>query len=106
MGFIDNIRQAAQMRSEQKRIQAEIEKITTEYSNGGITVVARGDMSIISIKISDSTYAEVSSGKHDKFETMLFNVVNGALKNVKKATQEAMLKMLQANGSLPSLFGK
>ena len=106
MGIFDQVKQAMQMRSEAKRLQAEIEKITTEYSNGGITVTARGDMTITSVKISDATYAEVASGKKDRFETMLFNVINGALKNVKKATQEAMARMVQANGGMGSLFGK
>ncbi len=106
MGILDQMKQAMQMRSEAKRLQSEIEKITVEYSNGGITVTARGDMSITGIKIADETYAEVASGKKDRFETMLFNVVNGALKNVKKATQEAMARMVQANGGMGSLFGK
>lgn len=106
MGILDQMKQAMQMRSEAKRLQAEIEKLSVEYSNGGISVTARGDMSISSIKISDETYAEVASGKKDRFETMLFNVVNGALKNVKKATQETMARMVQANGGMGALFGK
>ena len=105
MGFLDNMKQAMQMRGEQKRIQAEIEKITAEYSNGGITVVARGDMSIVSVRISEDTYAEVCSGKRERFETMLFNVVNGALKKAKDATQAEMQKMMQAGGA-GGLFGK
>ena len=44
MGFFDQVKQAMQMRSEAKKLQAEIEKITVEYANGGITATARGDM--------------------------------------------------------------
>ena len=44
MGMFDNIKQAMQMRSEAKRIQNEIQKISVTYSNGGITCVAKGDM--------------------------------------------------------------
>ena len=106
MGILDQMKQAMQMRQEAKKLQAQIEKITAEYSNGGITVVARGDMSIASVKIADDTYAEVCSGKRARFETMLFNVINGALKNVKKSTQEAMASMMQANGGMSALFGK
>ena len=36
---------------------------------------------------------------------MLFNVVNGALKNVKKTTQEQMMAAMKA-GNMPNLFGK
>ena len=46
MGMFDQIKEAMQMRSEAKRIQNEIQKIKAEYSNGGITVIAKGDMTI------------------------------------------------------------
>lgn len=105
MGIFDQVKQAMQMRSEAKRIQQEIEKISVDYSNGGITVTAKGDFTISRISISPETWAEVAAGKHDRFETMLFNVVNGALKNVKKTTQEHMAKVMQAGG-MGSLFGK
>jgi len=105
MGFFDQVKQAMQMRSEAKKLQAEIEKITVEYSNGGITATARGDMTITAIKISPETWAEASSGKTERFETMLFNVVNGALKSVKKATQEQMAQMVK-DGGMAGLFGK
>ena len=101
MGFLDNIKQVMQMRSESKRLQAEIEKISVPYSNGGITVTARGDMSITSIKIAPETWAEVVKGKTERFET-----VNGALKSVKKATQEQMMQMMKDGGGMPGLFGK
>ena len=105
MGFFDNIKQVMQMRSESKRLQAEIEKISVPYSNGGITVTARGDMSITSIKIAPETWAEVVSGKKERFETMLFNVINGALKSVRKATQEQMASMAKSGG-MAGLFGQ
>src|SRR5574344_225922 len=105
MGIFDQMKQAMQMRNEAKRIQAEIEKISFDYSNGGITVTARGDFTITSIKISPETWKEAAAGKTDRFETMLFNVVNGALKGVKKTTQEQMAKMMQAGG-MGGLFGK
>ena len=106
MGFFDNIKQVMQMRSESKKLQAEVEKIVVPYSNGGITVTARGDMSITSIKIAPETWAEVVKGKTDRFETMLFNVVNGALKKVREATQLQMARLMQENGGMGGLFGK
>ena len=105
MGIFDQVKQAMQMRNEAKRIQAEIEKITVPYENGGIKAVVNGDMSLSSIAISDDTYAEIVKGDKKRFETMLFNVINGALKGAKKATQEQMAKMMQAGGA-GSLFGK
>ena len=106
MGMFDQIKEAMKMRSEAKRIEAEIKKITAEYSNGGITVVAKGDMSIEKIAITPEAYEEVKAGKPARFETMLFNVVNGALKKARETTQQEMAKLMQANGGLGGLFGK
>ena len=103
----EQIKQAMQMRKEAKRIQAEIEKITCEYSNGGITCVARGDFTIMSIKISPEALQEVIDGKPERFDTMLLNVTNGALKLVRKQTQEHMAKLMQnaGGGGLAGMFG-
>ncbi len=106
MGMMDQIKEAMKMRSEAKRIEAEIKKITAEYANGGITVVARGDMTIEKIAITPEAYEEVKRGKPERFETMLFNVVNGALKRVRETTQAEMAKMMQSSGGMGGLFGK
>ncbi len=106
MGMLDQMREAMRMRSEAKKIEAEIKKITAEYSNGGITVVAKGDMTIEKIAISPEAYDEVKVGKPGRFETMLFNVVNGALKKARETTQQEMAKLMQQGGGLGSLFGK
>lgn len=100
MGMMDNIKEAMKMRSEAKRIEAEIKKISVEYSNGGITVIAKGDMTIDKIAITPEAYEEVKAGKPARFETMLFNVVNGALKKAKETTQQMMMKQMQGAGGL------
>lgn len=105
MGMFDQVKEAMKMRAESKRIEAEIKKIAVEYSNGGITVIAKGDMTIDKIAISPEAYDEVKAGKPARFETMLFNVVNGALKKARETTQQEMMKMMQ-NGGLGGLFGK
>ena len=106
MGMFDQVREAMQMRAESKRIEAEVKKISAEYSNGGITVVAKGDMTIDKIAITPEAYEEVKAGKPARFETMLFNVVNGALKKARETTQQEMAKLMQANGGFGGLFGK
>ena len=106
MGMFDQVREAMKMRSEAKRIENEIKKISAEYSNGGITVIAKGDMTIEKIAITPEAYEEVKAGKPARFETMLFNVVNGALKKARETTQQEMAKLMQANGGLGGLFGK
>jgi len=104
MGMFDQVKQAMQMRKDSKRIQAEIEALTAEYSNGGITCVVRGDFTVLSIKVSPETLKEIAAGKPERFATMLTNVVNGALKQVKKQVQDATMKMMQS-GDFNSLLG-
>jgi DNA-binding protein YbaB len=103
--MLDNIKEAMRMRSEAKRIQNEMQKISATYSNGGITVVAKGDMTIASITMDPSAYDEVKAGKPARFETMLLNVVNGALKKARDTVQQEMAKLMQS-GEMGSLFGK
>lgn len=105
MGIMDQMKEAFKMRSESKKIEAAIKKITAEYSNGGITAIARGDMTIEKIAVTPEAYDEVKAGKPARFETMLNNVVNGALNKVREATQQEMVKLMQG-GSMGGLFGK
>ena len=105
MGMFDQIKEAMKMRSETKRIQNEVQKITAAHENGGIKVVVRGDGSVISIAVAPEAYDEVKAGKPARFETMLLNVVNAAIKKSKDAVQQEMLKMMQASGG-GGLFGK
>ena len=102
--MFDQVKQAMQMRKEAKRLQSEVEKITFEYTNAGISCVARGDFSITSIKIAPEALKEVVAGKPERFETMLHTVVNAALKGVRKQTQEAMGKLMK-DSSMAGMFG-
>ena len=105
MGILDQVKDAMKMRSESKKIEAMLKKISVDYSNGGITVTAKGDMSIEKIAMAPEAYDEVKAGKPARFETMLLNVVNGALKQVRDATQQEMMKLMQQGGA-GGLFGK
>jgi len=105
MGMMSQLKQAMQMRNEAKKLEAEVKKISAEYTNGGITVVARGDMSIERISVLPEAYEEVVKGKPDRFETMLLNVVNGAIRRVREEMQKLMMKQME-EGNMPGLFGK
>ena len=100
MGLMDQMKQAKQlmqMRKEAKKLQAEVEKITCEYANGGISCVARGDMTVVSVKVSEESLKEVVAGHPERFEIMLTNVINGALKTVKKETQDKMATLMKGS---------
>ena len=102
--MLEQMKQAMQMRKEAKRLQAEIEKITCEYANGGIAVVIRGDYTVISVKVAPEALKEAMEGKPERFETMMTNVLNGALKAVKTKTQEHMAKLMKGS-DLASMMG-
>ncbi len=102
--LFEQAKQALQMRKEAKRIQAEIEKISVSYANGGIEAVMKGDFSLSSLKIAPEALEELKQGKTDRFTTMLQNVFNGALKKAKEATQEHMQKMMKDSG-FGGMFG-
>lgn len=106
MGMMDNIKQAMQMRARAKKLEAEVKKITAEYANGGIKIVAGGDMTIREISIAPEAYDEVIKGKPGRFETMLFNVVNGALNKAREAMQQHMMQQMREDGGMAGLFGK
>ena len=103
MGMFDNIKEAMAARGQAKKMEAMIATVTAEYSNGGITAVAKGDMTIEKIAIAPEAYDEVKAGKPARFETMLHNVINGALKRAREAVQAAMMREMQGAGGL---FGK
>ena len=84
MGMFDQVRDAMKMRGEAKRIEAEIKKIA----------------------VTPEAYDEVKAGKPARFETMLLNTVNGALKRARDTVQQEMMKQMQAGGGLGGLFGK
>ena len=86
-------------------VLSEFNKNRSFYKNGGITVTAKGDMTISSISFTPEAYDEVKAGKPARFETMLLNVVNAALKKARDTTQQEMAKMMQAGG-VGGLFGK
>lgn len=105
MGMLDNIKEAMKMRSEAKRMQSEIAKIRVSHSNGGITATATGELSIESITFEPGAYDEVKAGKPARFETMLLNVVNAALKKAREAAQREMQKLMTSGGA-GGLFGR
>lgn len=102
--IFEQAKQVMHMRKEAKRIQAEMEKITSTYGNGGIEATFRGDFTLTTLKISDEALEELKQGKTDRFITMLQNVINGSIKEVKKTTQEQMQKMMKSS-DLSSMLG-
>ena len=100
--MLSMMKQAASMKKEMKKIQKQLESQSVTYENGGIEVVARGDMSIVSITISDETLADA---KPERLNRLLVQVVNGALKSAKKEAAEKMAAAMGGAGGLGDMLG-
>ncbi len=89
----DKFKQAGdlmKMRSEAKKLQKELEKITEKVEDGDIAVKVSGDQRVVYIKIDGEDRDD------------LVKAVNKAMKNVQK---KAAKKMMEMGGGLSGLFG-
>lgn len=103
MNMMKMMKEAGSMKKEMKQLQRELENKTVEYSarGGKITVVARGDMSIQSIKIDPQS---IAPDRAEKLEELIVTGVNGALKAAKKKAGAEMSKMTGGMGGLSNLL--
>ncbi len=89
----DKFKQAGdlmKMRSEAKKLQKELEKITEKVEDGDIAVKVSGDQRVVYIKIDGEDRDD------------LVKAVNKAMKNVQK---KAAKKMMEMGGGFSGLFG-
>ncbi len=99
-------KQLMEMRSQMKKVQKELESVTEEYENSGVKVTARGDMTVVSVKINPEV---IDITRIEKLERTISENTNKALSLVKKHTAEMTQQMLKDNGglgALGSMFGK
>lgn len=86
-----------------KKMQKELKKKEVEISSNDktVTVVARGDMSIKSIKIAPEA---LDAAKCDRLQKTLVSTINGAMDSAKKAAAGDMAKLTEGMG-LGGLMG-
>ena len=84
--FFEQARKALEMRNKMKRLQKELEETTREYANGGVKVVARGDVTIDSVEIVDESL--LAPARKDKLQRLLLDNANKALKLVKDVAEQ------------------
>lgn len=99
-GMFDMMKQAASMQKQMKKVQKELARKTAEASNGAVTVVARGDMSIKSISIDGA----IGSMDTVSLEKMLVSATNSALDSAKKMAGGEMSKMTGGLGGLADML--
>lgn len=86
-----------------KKMQKELARKEVEISNNDktVTVVARGDMTIKSIKIAPGA---MDPAKPERLEKTLVSTINGAMDSAKKAAAGDMAKLTEGMG-LGGLMG-
>ena len=90
-----------ELRSKIKQIQKELESQTTEYENAGVAIVARGDMTIASIKIRPDAF---DAAHIEKLERTIVENANRALVKAKDQASAQMMKKQKEMG-LDGLLG-
>jgi nucleoid-associated protein EbfC len=95
------MQQVHTMRKEMKQIEKSLASKTAEYSMGGITVTARGDMAIQTIKVAPDALDPM---RIERLEKNLVQAVNGALANAKKLAGSEVSKLAGGMG-LGDLLG-
>ena len=91
MNIMKMMKQAADMQKKMESIQAELATRTVEFSSGGgaVTVVARGDLSIASVRIDPKA---VVPDDVEMLEDLVLAAVDGAL----QAAREMAAREMQA----------
>ena len=84
--FFEQAKKALEMRNKMKALQKELNETTREYANGGVKVVARGDISVASVEILDD--ALLAPARKDKLQRLLLENANKALKLVKDVAEQ------------------
>ena len=96
------MKEAASMKKKMKKMQKELAKKTVECTSGGVTVCAKGDMSIAWVKMNAE---EVTEGNISRLEKMTATACNKALELAKKEAGQEMSKMTGGLGGLADMLG-
>jgi len=102
-GLGDLMKQAAKMREDFERIQADAAKRTVEASSGGgmVKVVANGKGQVISLAL-DPEMLKLNDPK--MMQDLIVAAVNQAISEAQKMMAEEMGKLTGGLGSIASLF--
>ena len=84
--FFEQAKKALEMRNKMKKLQKELDETVLDYENGGVKVVARGDISIASVEVLDDSL--LAPARKDKLQRLLLENANKALKLVKDVAEQ------------------
>ena len=97
--MFDMMKQVHQMKKMQKQLAKK--EVTISNNDKTVTVVARGDMTIKSVKIAPGA---MDQAKPERLEKEIVATINGAMDSAKKAAAGDMAKLTEGMG-LGGLMG-
>lgn len=95
MNIFKMMQQASSMQKDIKAMQQSLAAQTMDFKSGDVTAVARGDVTIQSIRIDPKA---LKSARTDALERDVVAAVNGALEAVKGKAGEEMAKITKGMG--------
>ena len=92
MNIMKMMKQAADMQKKMETVQAELANRTVDFSSGGgmVTVTARGDLSVASIRIDPKC---VDPTDVDMLQDLVLSAVDGALRAARELAGAEMQKV-------------
>lgn len=92
MNIMKMMKQAADMQKKMETVQAELANRTVDFSSGGgmVTVTARGDLSVASIRIDPKC---VDPTDVDMLQDLVLSAVDGALRGAREMAAVEMQKV-------------
>jgi DNA-binding YbaB/EbfC family protein len=98
--FNKMLKQAQRMQQEVEKAQNQLTEMAVPFTSNGVEVIAKGDFTIQSIKISRYL---LSTGDLEMLQDIIMVAVNGALNKVREMT-EAKLSGITGGLNIPGLF--
>lgn len=102
MNVMKMMKQAASMQKKMQEMQEKVAQETVEFTSGGgmIRVVARGDLSIDSIKIDPKV---IDPEDPEMLEDLVKAAIDGALREAREMVSKAMSKVTEGMGLPPGM---
>lgn len=99
--LFEQIRKANELRQKMKKVQKELADAQVPYENGGLRIVATGDLSIKSIEILDPSILNPANA--EKVQRLFQDNINKALKLAREVA-ESKMKEVAGGMDLGNMF--
>lgn len=92
-------KQALEMRAQMKKLQKQLEEVTSEYENAGVKIVVTGNMRVQSVTMTDEAFTD-----RVRLERTIRENVNKAIRIAQEKSAKAMSETTKNMGALGEIF--